>query len=287
MKVGTLIPPSTVGKALLTEGGGGLAGEIRKFIDAGADHIELSGEVFMILPAPLLERLAKEFERGVRDLTDEGISFSVHLPFMGGMDVTTTDEGIRTAGVELVRRIAETCAPLDPISYVLHVAGFLEDMMGIGLAGQAGEMVTGSLLDAASRSIADISKFIEPSKISIENLEYCDFSMLHPLVDKHKTGICMDVGHVHIRRESIPEFIDKYFGQLNQLHVHDVKMTKPARHITSLYDHHELGSGILDLESLVGDLKDRGFSGPLVIEVFRVNPTESISILRNAVGPKA
>jgi len=282
MRVGTMIEPSKVARAFLgTDADHLLAGEVRRLMQAGANHIEISGEAVAVLPGPLRDRFPDEVSGGLQELHEkEGLTYSVHLPFFGGVNFTTSIESIRRASVEVVREIAEQCAPLEPISYVLHISGLLEDLMGVGLRNDA---VVEAYLANADASLAEMTEFIPAEKICIENLEYIRFEKIFPLVEKFGTSICMDVGHIRLRNEDIGEFIDKYGPRIGHVHMHDVTYRLYDKRVRILDDHRALGSGILDLDDIIGRLAAVGFDGAVSLEVYEVDPTASIRALKEAI----
>ena len=194
MRVGTMVEPKKIARAFLSaDGKHSFADEARRLIDAGANHIEISGEAVAVLPRGLRDRFREEAAAGLRELHEQdGVTFSVHLPFMGGVNFTTSIDSIRHASVEVLRDIGEQCAPLEPVSYVLHISGLLEDLIGVGLRDEA---VIEAYLAYATESLERIVKFIPAEKLCIENLEYIGFERIFPLVEAFGTRICMDVGH--------------------------------------------------------------------------------------------
>ncbi len=282
MRIGTMIQPSKVASAFLgADGESSLAAEVRRLADAGANHIEISGEAVAALPAPLRDRFPEAVSNGLKELHEkDGITYSVHLPFFGGVNFTTSIESIRRASVEVVREIVEHCAPLEPIAYVLHVSGLLEDLMSVGLRNDA---VVAAYLENAVRSIEEMIEFIPHDKLCIENLEYISFEKIYPLVERFDTKICMDVGHVRLRNEDVLEFIDKYGPRIGHVHMHDVTYRLFANKVRVMEDHRALGSGILDVDAILAGLANVGFDRAVALEVYEVDPSNSIRALKEAI----
>lgn len=282
MRVGTMIEPKRIARAFLcTDGAHTVTGEARRLIDAGAGHIEISGEAVAVLPGGLRDRFREEAAGGLRELREkEGVTFSVHLPFMGGVNFTTSIDSIRHGSVEVLRDIAEQCAPLQPVSYVFHVAGLLEDLMSVGLRD---EQVIEAYLGYAAESLERIVEFIPAKRLCIENLEYIAFERLFPLVESFGTRICMDVGHIKLRGEEISEFVKAYGSLLGQVHMHDVTGKQFDKRVTVMDDHQALGTGIIDVDAVIGMLREARFDGPVVLEVHSVDPIGSVGILREAI----
>ena len=282
MRVGTMIEPKKIARAFLSSDSGySLASEARRLIDAGADHIEISGEAVAALPGPIRDRFPYVVSGGLRVLRkNEGITFSVHLPFMGGVNFTTSIDSIRKASVGVVKEIAEQCSPLEPISYVLHISGLLEDLMNVGLRDKA---VIEAYLAYADESVAEIAEFIPSEKLCIENLEYIPFSRIFPLVEKYDTKICMDVGHIKLRNEDIGDFVETYASRLGHVHMHDVTYRLYDKRVRVMDDHQELGVGVIDLDDVIRMLHNAKFEGAVSLEVHTVDPIGSVRILREAV----
>jgi sugar phosphate isomerase/epimerase len=211
----------------------------------------------------------------------EGITFSVHLPFMGGVNFTTSIDSIRHASIEVLRDLTEQCSPLEPITYILHISGLLEDLMGVGLRDN---QVIEAYLSYAAESLTRIVKFIPRDKLCIENLEYIAFEKLYSLVERFDTKVCMDVGHIRLRREDIGQFVAKYGPRLGQVHMHDVTWKLFDKRVTVMDDHQGLGYGMIDVNAVVGMLRGANFSGPVVLEVHTVDPIDSVRILKKAIG---
>jgi sugar phosphate isomerase/epimerase len=277
-----MIEPKKIARAFLSSGADHtLAKEAKRLLDAGANHIEISGEAVAALPGPIRGRFPEEAAGGLRELhINEGTTFSVHLPFLGGVNFTTSIDSIRKASVQVLRDIVEQCAPLEPITYVLHISGLLEDLMGVGLRDAA---VIDAYLAYAIESLEEITQFIPPEKICIENLEYIPFEKLFPLVERFDTKICMDVGHIKLRNEDIGDFVKTYGPRLGQVHMHDVTYRLFDKRVRVMDDHLGLGTGIIDVADIVGMLHKAGFTGPVVLEIHIEDPARSVGILRKAI----
>lgn len=282
MRIGAMIEPKKIARAFLSsDDSHSLARESRRLMSAGANHIEISGEAVAVLPAPLRDKFRKEAAGGLRELREkEGLTFSIHLPFMGGVNFTTSIDSIRQASFEVIKDITEQCGPLEPLTYVLHISGLLEELMGVGLRDDG---VVETYLACAAESLARIVELIPARKLCIENLEYIRFENLLPLVEKFDTSICMDVGHIKLRNEDIDEFADRYGSRLGEIHLHDVTWRMFDKRVRVMDDHQGLGTGIIDVDAIIRKLRSVGFDGPVVLEVHTVDPFDSVRILKEAV----
>jgi sugar phosphate isomerase/epimerase len=126
-------------------------------------------------------------------------------------------------------------------------------------------------------------EFIPAEKLCIENLEYIGFERLFPLVESFGTRICMDVGHLELRGDEIGDFVQRYGPLLGQVHMHDVTAKQFDKRVIVKDDHQALGTGIIDLDGVIGMLCEARFAGPVVLEVHSVDPIESVGILARAI----
>jgi sugar phosphate isomerase/epimerase len=277
-----MIEPKKIARAFLSsDGNHSFTDEARRLIDAGANHIEISGEAVAVLPGPLRDKFREEAAGGLRELREkDAVTFSVHLPFMGGVNFTTSIDSVRRASVEVLKDITDQCSPLEPITYVFHVSGLLEDLMSVGL--RDGQVIQAYLAYAAE-SLEQIVKFIPAERLCIENLEYISFEEVFPLVEEFGTKVCMDVGHIKLRKEDIGEFVRTYGSHLGHVHMHDVTCQLFDKRVTVLDDHQGLGSGIIDVNAVIRMLRAARFDGPVVLEVHSVDPIDSVRILKEAI----
>jgi sugar phosphate isomerase/epimerase len=199
---------------------------------------------------------------------------------MGGVNFTTSIDSIRHASVDVLKDITDQCSPLEPLSYVFHVSGLLEDLMGVGLRD---EQVVQAYLAYAAESLARIVEFIPADKLCIENLEYIAFEKLFPLVEEFGTRVCMDVGHIRLRKEDIGAFVKTYGPYLGHVHMHDVTYKLFGKRVTVMDDHQGLGTGIVDVDAVIQMLRAVAFDGPVVLEVHSADPLRSVRILKEAI----
>ena len=152
--------------------------------------------------------------------------------------------------------------------------------MGVGLRD---EQVVQAYLAYAAESLGRIVEFIPADRLCIENLEYIAFEKLFPLVEKFGTRVCMDVGHIRLRKEDIGEFVKTYGPHLGHVHLHDVTYKLFGKRVTVMDDHQGLGTGIVDVDGVIQMLRAVAFDGPVVLEVHSADPIRSIGILKRAI----
>ncbi len=282
MKVGTLIHPSRLAEALLSPPGGGvLEPLVKRCVAEGASHIELTGELFILAPPQLLDHLAREIRGPLAALQrEQGISFSVHLPYMGGLDISSSVGEIRSASVGTFKKIADITRPLSPENYVLHVAGMLQEATHGDVVGNASSGLTRILLEHAVDSLDRITSFLEPNTICVENLPIFPMEYLAAFVDRCGVSVCLDLGHLTLRGEPLDLFLERYGRRIREVHLHDVKTVRHSPNLMTQYDHFALGDGDLDLEGIVRTLRAHGFNGPVVLEILKDRSISSVSRLK-------
>ena len=74
--------------------------------------------------------------------------------------------------------LVEITRPLAPENYVLHVAGMLEQFSTNELAGTGTPHIRDMLLNNAFQCLEQMSAFVEPKSICVENLHYFPIEFL-------------------------------------------------------------------------------------------------------------
>ena len=188
----------------------------------------------------------------LRDLMDfclKGeVCFNVHFPidiFLGDKD-----EGIRSRGISVIKKVIERTVCLKPSLYTLHFD--LRDKNG------QEETNIEAWRKRILRSAEEMNELgIEPERISIETLSY-PFDWVEDIVRKFEFSVCLDIGHMLIYNLDIEGYLKKYLPQTSVFHFHGVK---------NGIDH----LGIDRLDGKMVDLilsKLRSYTGILSIEVF-------------------
>lgn len=237
-------------------------GQISELRKAGAEHIELWGDLAFIMPE--MEKWWQDRLGQLALLRNEGVTFSVHLPQFSGLNIDSFLPQIRSGAVLEIKRITEFFKPLDPL-YVLHLGGerffryFSGHLADPILEGELGRRwgnesclsrlkIVGAKyllhkLQAFSEnfvirkvvhknmlwSFREIQEFIPVEKICIENLEFTNFdAVMKPfLAEMPKASVWLDVGHLMIQRwlddkKCFRKFFKKYENNIAGLHIHEV-----------------------------------------------------------------
>ena len=283
MKVGTLIHPVWLAKNLLNPVPGRIVAPlVRSCVAAGARHIEITGEIFTLAPPNLLESLRQEIHDVLVPLKEEqALTFSLHLPTMGGLDISSSIAAIRLASVETYRRLIDLTSPLAPESFVLHVAGMIFELTNSTVTGSYSSTLRQLFLQNVYRSLEDILTFLPPPSLCLENLPAFPMEFLLPLVRDFPVSVCLDIGHLHLRGESLHDFWARFGPRTREIHLHDVKIVRPGPNLLLQHDHHALGEGDLDIEGILDTLNRWAYSGPLVLETLHDPEMRSVGKLRS------
>jgi sugar phosphate isomerase/epimerase len=187
--------------------------------------------------------------KGLTDLAvSQGVRYHVHLPIDIYLGEGT--EEIRSQGVSTVRKVMERTLCLNPSLYTLHFE--MRNSQG------QEEADIEAWRKRLIRSVQEIVKWgIEPSRISIETLGY-PFEWIEDIVNEFGFSICLDIGHLLIRKQDVGAYFKKYRNNISIIHLHGFENGT---------DH--LGIDRLNRETLgviISLLRD--FTGILSIEVF-------------------
>lgn len=286
MKVGTLIHPSWLAESLLNPVPGKIFFPlIERCVREGAQHVELTGEVFTLATSSLKDLIRQEICEVLLPYKEEqNLSFSLHLPAMGGLDVSSSIPGIRKVTVETFAEIVEITRPLEPQTYVLHVAGMILEATNSMVTGRATSSLRQILIDNALQCVRETADFLDPRSVCVENLPQFSMEFLAPFVETMNLSVCLDIGHLTLRGESLLSFLERFSSRLREVHLHDVKIERYGTNLVSQVDHHALGEGSLDLNEIIHTLCAHGYAGPLVLETLHDSKMRSIALLKNLLS---
>jgi len=223
-----------------------------------------------------------------------GVTYNIHLP----VDVSLTDRSRseRLKAVDVVRRVVELCAPLNPTTYTLHIEYDIDcyDLPSPPLHSRPshphkGEKDQGKLhqdqfkqwQERACNSLEKLSSSIsDPSLISIETLHY-PFEYIGDIVDQFGMSVSIDAGHLILHGYSIDDLFEKYGERVPLIHLHGVDFSSEIPK-----DHKSLDLTPPDL--MVSTLNVmRHFTGVVSLEVFSYEDlSSSLTFLNNVFMKK-
>ena len=233
---------------------------MKKSLEAGFKHIEITGDLPDTLPGILTE---ETIEQLIEIKKKENITYSVHLP-LWAMEPGAFSKRIRTGTTQAFIDCIELTKPLDPVCWVMHPTGTLTvEFINMGLPDFAKGLIIQQFVSNAEEVIKETlnGTDIDSAKIAIENIEF-PFESYIPFIEKYNLSICFDTGHLlagYSGELKVMEFIEKFYDRIIELHLHDGRNPK--------IDHKPLGEYDLPEKQLLMFLKERNFSGPLVYEL--------------------
>lgn len=207
---------------------------------------------------------------------DRGLSVSVHAPF-ADINIASTSPSIRNAIMRRLKRSMRFSAKLSSEYWIFHsgVRSAVSDILP-GLDWKINlDSIRALLREARQHSL----------KIAIENtpktfpflIRYSeDLERLYEQLgdDGLELGVALDVGHANISGE-IDKMIRLFHRRIVHTHLHDNNGDRDS--------HLGIGFGGINWSKLIGDLRDVGYNGALVVESIS-NVEESISVLRKLIG---
>lgn len=242
---------------------------VRKTVESGFEHVELSTDLYYILPASFSKENIEEWV----SMKDKGTSFSVHLPIWS-IELDSPVEDIRKASVNAVVKPVEILEDLKPLAYVLHVAGPLAaEVNRMEISKNYKELFFQVLAQNASRSVKQIVSCVsdmgvDSRRIALESIEF-PFSKTLEIAGEFDTSICIDTGHIlagYSGEISVEEALKKSSKKLGEIHLHDAYRRIEGDRLV-IRDHLALGAGDLNLKSFLKTLRQVDFSGPIVFEL--------------------
>jgi len=208
-----------------------------------------------------------DFYASIASLQQElGFLCTVHLPFLW-VDATSLNEPVRRASLASIRRAIERTSALEVYAYVLHLWGFTTTQIAVQLQEpKQREVILGVLMAQANRSLGELCGILDPRLLCVENLEDSLFEMAVPLIEKHDTSICLDVGHLAVQGSEELDVLARHVHRIREIHLHDAIRRSPARP-EPVRDHLALGQGEIELAALLSHLEKIGFDGPVILEL--------------------
>ncbi len=244
-----------------------LPGEFRRLRELGAGLVEFPGDVTAVAEAYASPGL---WARVAGLLEAEGLGATVHLPF-AWVDLTSLDREIWEASLRSLEAALAAFEPLSPRMAAVHPANY-SARATLGMTPAATR--PGLTAALGSRLFAALLRLKEApgsGPLALENLEGMPLGLFLSLTEAAGVGVCLDVGHALVEGHDPAALVTDLGERLVGLHLHDAAPDSSGTHAPAGTEveraHMALGTGRLDLGSLVTALLDRGFGGPVVLEV--------------------
>ncbi len=255
---------------------------IRSLVEAGFKNIEIGGDMALFFPHTLQP---PSIEALLALKSELDISYSVHLP-LWSLEPSTPYEPVRSASVRVMADTIRATLPLEPEVYVMHATGALAaEFYRMALPDLAKAMVIRQFQSYAEQSLTSLLKEtgLHPRRIAIETIEF-PFDLTLEIAEALDLSICLDTGHVLVGFSgpvTIDQVLDQSGSRIAEIHLHDGPWQGPDRKIGYGLDHKPLGTGDLDVGSLLDRLQAMSFDGPIIFELQLHEALQSLEVVRN------
>jgi len=182
-----------------------------------------------------LEALAEEHE----------LTYTVHLP----LDLSL-DQPLALAKAE---KVIDCTRDLSPWAYVLHLDGR-------AVEGEPSAAGLARWREEAARVLEKVAALAGgEERLCVENLENYAPEAFLPLLERLPVGLCVDVGHLWLKRRAPLPFLRDHLARTRVVHLHGVGER----------DHQSLRhQGAARVAPLLDLLSAAGYEGVLTLEVF-------------------
>lgn len=183
-----------------------------------------------------------------------GLTYTVHLPL--DIDLGAESASKRKTEIQRVARLIGHFAFLQPFAYVLH----------LNLTERLKRTITAwriSVNDSLQELLSSAS--IDPKDIAVENLQY-PFHYVEDIIEKNDLSVCVDIGHLNLRKEDVFAHLAKHLHRTRVIHWHGIREGK---------DHVSLSHALSqEVRSVIGLLHQHKYNGVVTLEVFNQNDLE-------------
>ena len=176
------------------------------------------------------------------------LSYTVHLP----LNLNFSDKD-RDVSIEKALKVINGTRALDPFAFVCHLeCRDIPDAEGEALAAWQRQRVR-----AVKELVAQAG--IVPAKLTVENLETYSIEWNGPVIQAVGTRVCLDIGHLFLRREDPVPVMRKWLPLTSVVHLHGV----------GTRDHQSLGHMDRDvIRAVMRELLRADYRGVVTLEVF-------------------
>jgi sugar phosphate isomerase/epimerase len=254
---------------------------VRRVAEAGFSLIELAGDLVLFFPeafgAAAIDALA-DLRRRL------GLTYTIHLP-LWSVEPATPLEPVRQGSIEALVAAVRAVQPLEPEVHVLHATGALaSEFTRMGLDSTIRPLILALFQDRARASVRQLldKTGLTPRRLAVETVEF-PLELTLALAEEFDLSVCLDVGHVLAGFPGplgLDEALDRCLPRLAEVHLHDAPWQGPQRQIAYGRDHGRLGSGDLDIGTLLDRLGAAGYDGPVVFELGLADAVASLEVVR-------
>ena len=198
----------------------------------------------------------------LRDIAEEhDLSYTVHLPTDLALGAASMVE--RQEGIAEILRLMDQLAPLEPLSFDLHLA-------------REPNLPEAAWLDNLAASLQALAGALGEQKrlVAVENIEY-PYGLVAPLVAEYGLSVCLDLGHLVRYGHDLEEGLSLLSRALH-LHYHGVQNGRDHQALTDAEQ----------ARMLVRRLAKAGYDGVVTLEIYSLeNLQASLALLDEAEQP--
>lgn len=244
------------------------AQHIRGLAQQGFSLIELGGDLALFFPTAYQNANIEKLGLLKEEL---GLSFTLHLP-LWSVEPSTPLEPVRMGSVDAIIEVIDAVEPLDPEVYVLHATGALAaEFYRMNLPEMAKSLALKQFQGGAISSIQVILEEtgIPSRKLAVETIEF-PFELTLEMADLLDLSVCLDTGHIlagFSGEIQMKDALKACLPRLAEVHLHDSTDFLQTGQLGYGKDHQALGTGSLDVSTLIKELDLSGFDGPIIFEL--------------------
>jgi len=241
---------------------------VRGLAQEGFSLIELGGDLSLFFPSAYQD---ENIDRLMVLKEDLNLTYTIHLP-LWSVEPSTPLEPVRMGSVDAIVDIIDAVQPLEPEVYVLHATGALAaEFYRMNLPDMAKSLALKQFQGGAISSIQIILEEtgLDSRKLAVETIEF-PLELTLEMADLLDLSICLDTGHIlagFSGEVHMSEAIKACLPRLSEVHLHDSTNFMETGQLGYGKDHQTLGSGALDVNSLINQLNKANFGGPVVFEL--------------------
>lgn len=215
----------------------------------------------------------REIDR-LREIGDrKEISFTVHLP--ASLEPASERQDLRKESLEISAEIIGRFSGLDPRHYILHLPFSKPTLVAVPGSYFPWEPTpeweqwshrAGEALEGFNRLLG------ENGSLVVENINYSP-RFLEPFLGNGLCDLCLDIGHLLLGREAVPEVLTHYLPVTRVIHLHGVDGYRDHISLAPLPPR--------QIKEWFQLLREAAYPGVITLEVFDPKDLEeSLAIIR-------
>ena len=283
MQLNRLVPPNIDAKEAINRILNFDRGQhVRGLAQKGFSLIELGGDLSLFFPTAYQDENIDQLMVLKEELD---LSYTIHLP-LWSVEPSTPLEPVRMGSVDAIIEVIDAVQPLEPEVYVLHATGALAaEFYRMKLPDMAKSLALKQFQGGAISSIQIILEEtgLNSRKLAVETIEF-PLDLTLEMADLLDLSICLDTGHILAGFSGeihMAEALKACLPRLAEVHLHDSTNYMETGQLGYGQDHQTLGFGALDVNSLIKQLKNADFDGPVVFELSVEDALASLAHLKS------